>query len=534
MGVEVKGLRSGYESNVESYSIVEDATTLDPSSMSGGVGSLSLTAQDYPEASWLLGDTLDLSDTGRGKFQGFVRQADGNSQGSLSITSDSILGLLNVTRTINTYNGTLAGAVQHVMTSMDIDNTVSVESSIASRSVVLHGFYDNVWDNLRRFLTAQQVELSLVFNTIVVRPVRNNEAYPERMTDEGWSVASTGATRTVEVKYYPTTFGGQVEVYPVVGQEPPTLTVDANEVVTTDIQLNAAVVSVNQPVHIATVENRPYPGTNGVYAVAGSDGLPVTPAQWAAQGGYVWVETTNDPRVIRVTVRGMSDESLQPYKIAMTAGTSSYYPALRITGTSSVWREESIVLYTGAASNVTADESSPVIENYYIQTLDQAFKVGVQAAKTHSGVVSSLSGAATDLNRPGGNSEGEHWTIGDFNAEQTPGFTIAGFNLTWAGKTIEDFNEAMAAKVALLFGNQSFGNAVGSRLIGADANFRIDSVTTTPEALTFSASSDTTVQDFNERQYTKNIGDLNRQWSGRIMGEFATKPLLGGILPWQL
>lgn len=526
MGVEVKGLRSGYESNVESYSITEDATTLDPSSSSGGVGSMTVSAQDYSEASWLLGDLLDLSDTNRGKFQGLVRSTKGNASGSLSITADSILAKLNVTRTIPPYWGPLSGAIQHVMDAMLVTNPVSVDSSIASRTVVLHGFYDNVWDNLRRFLIAQQVELSLVFNTVMVRPIRKRDAYLERLSDNSWSVDSSGVSKSVTVHYYPTNYGDQLEIYPVAGTTPPTLSVDAGETVETEVQLNASVRFVNQPVCVSTVQNRPYGGTQGVYSVAGGDGLPITPSQWAAQGGFVWVGMTDDPRVLKIVVRGMDNPDLQPYRIAMTAGTSSYYPSLHVTGTASVWTDESITLITGAPQDITVDDSTAQIENPYVRTLSQAVNVGVQAAKAHAGVVSQVSGSAGDLNRPGGTSEGERRTIAEFNAERTAGSTVASyFGTVWAGQTIKQFNAAQAAITALLFGNQSFGNAVGARLKGAEANYRIDSTTTTQDGISFSASSDTTIADFNSRWSGQTIASFNGSWSGRIVREFATKPL---------
>lgn len=483
-------------SNLKTFSVQEDATPIDPSSSSGGVGQISVGMDDFEDAQRLIGQVV-LADGSRGKTSGNVRTLNA-ADGALTLTADSVLGMFNTDRVVSPFVGTFKDAIQYYCDLVNIQNDVIVDSTLASRSVRYPGFTGNVWVSIKQILSKEQVEMALVFDRVYVRPLRLLVADQNRSVSKGWTVDNSNAARSVDVYYYNHGYGTQREVYPVPGTEASIYNVGPGETVVFTEQLNASLFSVNQPVVQNFVANSTFSGTNGVYSVAGNDGKPITAAQWTAQGGSVKVRITDDPSIIEITIVGANASLPAPFRIGMTSGSSNFYNSLHITGTAVTWNKKLVNLRTGVPEDETSTEVGVTVDNPFISTYAQALSLGMRTAGAYAGLNYNVTGTALDINRTNEGRDLIQATIEDFNIEYLPGTTISTFNTVWAGKTIEDFNEFWDNKVDLLWENQLFGNAPGARVLNPDANFRINSATTTESAVQYTASLDTLVGDFND------------------------------------
>lgn len=519
------GQPSNTTSNLHGFSVQEDATPIDPGSSEGGVGTISVSIDDSPSAKRYLGGIV-LADGSRGKTSGIVRSIQA-TDGIVSLSADSILGLFNTEKTIMPFVGTLSQAVQYYCDLVGIPNDVQVHSSVASRSVTYPGGLGNVWVRVKQMLAAEQVEMALVFDRVYVRPLRTIKADLSRLSTAGYTLSNDGAAKSVEVNYYTTSSGTQMEVYPRKDEDAQIIVVDAGDVQVIEQPVNASLTSVNQPVPTYFVNDRPYPSTQGVYAVSGVDDLPIQPAQWTAAGGSLKVEITDDPSILRITVTGANLPDLSPFRIAMSSGSSNHYNSLHITGTGVSWVKDSVTIVTGASGATTSSDVGVVVDNPYIRTAAQAYSTGMKTAASYSGVQYNVSGTAFALNRTGDNRELIQMTIADFNAE-TVGDTFADFNAEWSGQTFADFNASWQNRADLLWENQLFGNAPGARVFEDEAAFRVTRATTNESSVQFTANLDTIFQDFNPVWAGSTIADFNAQFVGYTFKDFSVVPLRRG------
>lgn len=509
--------------NIKSFSVQEDATPIDPGSSFGGVGQITLTMNETKNSKYLLGEVVLGAGT-RGKTSGLVSSVT-STNGDITITADSILNLFNSDRITMPLNTTLSAAFQYYCTLVGITNDLVIDTSIASRAIIYPGWNGNMWIHIKQILSKEQIEMSLVFNRIYVRPLRLLVANTDRTTSFGWSTDNKSIAQQIEIYYYNNTYGTQKEIYPLTTESPSIYQVDASETVTFTQQLNASLVSVNQPMCIDFVYNHAYDSTGGVYAVSGNDGLPITAAQWIAQGGSITIRITDDPSIIEVTIHGASMTDYAPYRIAMTSGSNNFYNSLHITGTGIIWDKKLLTLTTGAADTLTSEKIGTTVDNPFVSTLAEAYNLGAITAGIYSGSNTVISGSAYDINRSDTYRELIQATIGDFNAEVTSGTLISVFNVTWNTKTIADFNDYWANKVNLLWENQIFGNASGARILTSDAIYRISTATTTEADINFSGIIDTLINDFNPLWTGKTITDFNAEFITRTMKDFSITPL---------
>lgn len=514
---------AGGGSNLKSYSVQEDSTPLDPGSSFGGVGQITINANTAADSMLLIGEVV-LNDGARGRTTGTVRDVN-DSNGDLTVTADSILGLFNSDHIIQPYIGTLSGAINYYCDVVGIQNNVTVEAAVADRPVVYPGWNGNVWVHIKQLLAKEQVEMALVYNRVVVRVPRNITANTERTTTFGRNVNNRSAAKKVEIYYYNHQDVTQAEVYPLTTEEPTIYQVDANEEVVFTQQLNASLISINQPVAVDFVRNSSYSGSSGVYSVTGNDGLPITALQWTAQGGSVRVKIMDDPSVIEITIRGASMTDYAPYRIAMSSGASNLYNSLHLTGRGVAWDKKLITIPTGASSAVTGEDVGITVDNPFISTRAQAYSLGAITAASYSGINYTISGTSYDINRYDASRDLIQATVSDFDAETGAGTLVSGFDTTWQSQTVAEFDAYWQAKVDNLWENQLFGNAAGARVLTPDANFRIDSATTTESSVQFTASLDTLVSDFDPIWPGATVADFDAQFAGKLVKDFAIIPL---------
>lgn len=508
---------------IASYTVQEDVTSFDPSSMTGGYGQLTFSTDDYDESFRVQGTTVTLEDGSRGKFQGLVRSLDG-ADGVLNVTADSTLALFNSWHSVPPFVGTLDDYVSDLAARVGITVPIIVGDGPSLPTITAPGFLGNVWDNLKKCLSANRCEVALVYNNLMVRQARTTSAYAENVITESYTVNDQTTAELVEIVWRENTgLTAQNPIYPGPLETTP-LSVEANSTITQAFTLSASMLSVNQPVVQDWVDDLPYGGTNGVYSVVGKDELPITAAQWTAAGGSLTVSLTDDPSVIEVTVKGANIPTLSPFRIAMSSGSSTYYDSLRITGTAITWTEHTLTLHTGALPNATGQSVGVTVTNPFITSLAQAYTAGFYAAATYSGGRKTLTGSTPTLNRPGSTEEFISATMEDFNNVNTSA-TMADFNAEYSGQTMEQFNAYWAQVAELRFDNQLFGQGVGSRFFRSDAMYRVVSTTTSAADVQYTAVLDTTMGDFNEAHSGRTMGDFNVEYAGYRIQDFNLAPL---------
>ena len=460
VGINVDG-----DERIIVYSVQETATPLDPSNTGAAFGQVTYTTT--ADSAKLL-QNVTLNDPEKPWINPANVTELSNTDGLVSVTADTMMSKMNHWFTMLPYSGTLQGYMKQISSLCGMSPTIQVASDIASLPVVAIGYEGNVWEGFKEFLSANKLEAVYDNNQIKIRkPNEDNHVikYPTTIT-RNHSAQATAEIVVVKFKeLWTPTIQSNIEFYPDHDDySAGILSVEAGETVIHEIQLDASVVSVNQPVckdYVAA--NTSAAGTSGWYSVAGNDGKPIEASRWAAGGGKLEVRTTRDPSVIEVIITGSKVEEYAPYQIAMTAGESSYYNSLHITGRGLRWTEREIEVHTGAPTASTEQETRQEVENRHILTKGQAYNAALQASRALCGGFLTYSGSSA----PFGPNVGqrvrlddayyrtetttevaenkqfeltEHTLISDFNTAN-PTQTIAQFNSKYSGKRFLDFNE---------------------------------------------------------------------------------------------
>lgn len=512
--------------NIIHYTSVEDATPIDPGSNAGGYGQISWELESWPLARRLLNTDIALADNERGRSSGVVRNVSGGLSRA-TVTADSEVGKLHVVRSVQPYSGSLSGLFQYYLDLAGIYSELDFQAQ--DRTVHVPGFYGIVWDHVKYVTSAFQVELALVGDNVVVRELRTLEAEIDFLTDISYEVQTQTSAIAVAVNYYNNHKITKGEVYPIPGEEPSIQSVEAGETVEWDIELHASLSHVYQPVCSINVGPGNRSGSDGVYTVVGNDNLPIQPKQWTDNGGKLEVILHADTSVVTVKVTGADIPHLSPFRIAESAGGHDYN-SLHITGDGVAWKEQTLLLYTGADPLQTSEELGTTVSNPYISTPSQAMFTGQHTAASLSGAAIRIRGSATTINRITNDRGQVVATLGDvdFVHSQEGISTGPQFNTKYAGQSLQDFDDNWRDMFLDEFQNQVFGNVAGARIKIDDAYYRITSATITPSQIDFEAEMDTTIADFNEVWDNISTEEFNRVYDGASLGDFSMAPLWRG------
>jgi hypothetical protein len=520
--------------NTSDYSVIEDATPLDPSDTTGGTGTFTFGVSDQGVTPAFRGRTAQLADGAQGTTTGTINseQSDGTT---ITVSADSRLIALNVVRTAQPYAGTLSGAFNYYLSLVNITSGILIDSSIASTPVVVPGWSGNVWDKIRSFAAVYQFEVSLVSNNIVARAPRQRIAQNYRDSQETWSITNNNIARAVEVYYYQAQQQTAALAYPLGGWNASVqpLQVNAGEVLTTTLPLApsagsagliASLSSVSQPTAVDSVDR--YYTASSVYCVAGNDGLPIPAAQWLAGGGNLTVAISPDTRSLVVTITGSSVTQYAPYRIGMSSGTSNFYSSLRIVGNGVFGNKVLARFDTGNTIDQAPTEVGATIDSEFINSYLDAVRVGRAAVARYCGPTHTISVTTTGINKANDPNSLAYPTMGQFNADSDfAGKTMAQFNAQFSGWTLKQFNDYEFAKVANNFENQAFGNVSGARVFWRNSYFRIRTATIGPGSLQYTAERDTMMSDFNTAAAGMTMAQFNALHAGETMGDFNAAPL---------
>ena len=142
--------------------------------------------------------------------------------------------------------------------------------------------------------------------------------------------------------------------------------------------------------NIRTRANNQVYFARSVYSVVGKDNKPITPAQWYAEGGSLHIEKGDEANQIKVTVTGMSNERLAPYRIAESDGQTDY-STLRIYGHAYLCDQETFTFYTGYPYKTDAVK----IDSMNLTTKTQAYEACVYKAQSAFGYSAEMDWTGT-------------------------------------------------------------------------------------------------------------------------------------------
>lgn len=520
--------------NAYAYSVAEDSTPLDPSSSSGGFGQITLTVPDFAGSDQVMGKTITLSDGARGVTEGTIVSLS-SDEFNLNITANAQLGLLNSTVSALSYSGTLGGYFGYLLGLVGITTGFQVDASITGRAVTFPGWQGNLWDQMKALCAGQQVEVTFVSDSIVMRPVRLNIAQTYRDESHQWTLDTSNIAQSVSCYYYQGVQQASALAYPLTGLAANTTveSVDANQTVIATLPLTptgvngtgvgASMQSVQQPVCIDNM-TLGYSGTSA-YTVMGNDNLPYPAAKWIANGGNVSVAIGPDNASLVVTITGCSDPSKGPYRLAIADPylPNVYHSSLYLLGTGVFYNKQLLTVSSGVSAQQTSNQALPTIDNFSIVTSSDARSAALWAVATAQ-MTKTLNVNALGINGAADVNAYTQMTMGQFDALFAAG-TFGAFDAQFPGETFGQFDVWSEAQVAGQFTNQAFGNVAGARVLYRNAWHRITTATITPTGLTYTAVADTTFGDLDGVWAGQTFGAFDAVWAGKTFGQFTPEPL---------
>jgi hypothetical protein len=566
------------QTNLTGYSVQEDATPLDPSDTTGGVGQIDFETNWVrgPEGSVQLpGLDVELRDAYRGTTYGNITDAGLTDNEQVGVTASGRLGALVGTVSAKPMVDTLQNIVLYYLSLAGITDGIVIDPDIAFLPVAVPGFNDDLWLRTKQLVSVAGCEITLVSNKVVVRPVRSFESDTSKQTDIKWSVSKGDAAQAIEVTYYENLWVGNDLIYPYTDDEranAQSWQVDESAILEDDVQTTVSIGRVVQPIVVDFVPQDfgredaevQVLRTQSVYSVFDADNNPVTAQNWRNNGGKIEVTINDDTMSFHVKITAATGVGKGPYRIVGRTEPSSSksvvesdtktdygdkntkkdnvttttitginselsddsedYPSFFLVG-DGVWVNPKVLtIPTGVTGSTSVNEVGTTVQVPSVTTIEDAYRVGLKVGGKWSGSNMTLSGTLTSINRISGSGSILYRSIGDFNAD-SGSQTIAKFNSDHAGQTVGQFNAAELAKVKDTFDNQVFGNVAGARLKYGDAYYRIDTATVTDADISFTASADTTIADFNDAFAGATLADFNTRFAGKSFKQFNRVPL---------
>lgn len=529
------GLIAGGPTNIKSYSLTEEATPIEVSDSRGSVGELSINAveSDRPDGSVLLmDDYVDLEDGSNGTTQAIVRGVS-TSESDLSLNLESRLGLLTVDRQALPQNTSLGNALTYYLGLVGIVDHYLIDATIYARPVVYQGWYGNVWFYLKQICVAQGIEVALVSDNIVFRPVRGREAVVYRDSAVSLDIDNSDTARSVEVYRYTNEYRAVGLAFPPGGwtDETPVWQVDAGETQTFDVPINASLISVSQPVCVSSVV--PNYSASSVYTVTDKNKNIVDPIAWNRGGGSVTVALNENTQSLTFTVHGYNDYENQPFRIAMPIGSGNetdVYSSVRVVGEGVFFDKVKHTFLASVNEDRTTQLVGATVDNPFITTIPQVQDAGARAASRWSGPAQTLAVTTVGINRVGVTGSANYYTFGDYDIDKPNILSFAHFDAdAVTGTTFQSFDDYITTLTKQEFKNQAFGNVAGARRRHRFAWYRIVKATLTEDSVSYTAEEDTLFGDFDsEWPNGSTFGDFDNVWNGKAFADFSSIPLWRG------
>lgn len=513
---------------VVNWSIVEDATTLVPGS-GGGVGACTFTLGPDVDAKRLARRAFDFEETGRGTTQGIVTVASGNAI-STTVNGTNRMQALVTNVQADPFAGTLQAALTYYFSLAGITEPFYIDAALSSVSVIAQGFDGALWDFLSKELApAYAFEMAFVSDRIVVRTLLQREVVTYRDTaPPTWGQDFGQLAQKVRVSWYELASRTNIIVYPSTEgwtEDADIISVDAGEQLELELEIDTSLSSIQQPVPVDYVWRQT---NDSVYAVVGSDNLPIPAAQWVGMGGSVSVEIGADTRTIILRVNAPTSEQYAPYRLAMSDGSGDY-SSLRIRGSGVTSVKHEIEAETGVTPAQSSTEVGIEVDSRAIRTISQAYDILAYALAPYMDGSQTLSVTSGGVHKVGDSGAYSVVSVGEFeDMLQFSGKTVGEVEdwLVANGyDTVGEVEDWLASLAALEFQNQAFGNVAGARVLHEDCMYRITSATTTRATVSYQALEHTTVGDVEDEFDGMTVGQIEDMLAGATVGEVNTAPL---------
>lgn len=524
MGIKVEILGEIVE--VSDYGVTEQSTPLSGSDTSGGVGSIRLNvpARDPHQGTSKLsrlrsmgvgvlrGAPVRLVDSRRGLTLG--RLTDIRASGpmdELTIECSTRLAELNIYNVqAEPFSGTLRGAMEYYVTlaGWTDPSFLVVDNDIALMPFVAPGWTGELWYNLKRICQAKGVEINLISGTVIVSPAHSRRIYAGLATDRSVSTGGGTLAQQVEVYCYHTEAISNALVYPSVsGVEADTFNVSAGEITEYAITLSASVTDVTQPIAQDWVS--PYEVSASVYSVLTSNGDRVPADLWRQYGGSVEIiiqPDTSNLRMIVTAPRGLLIGGAEPtgYTFADFAdGSNARRATLRLVGTGVRHNREKLTFPTGVPAQLTDSIVGATVDNPFVATIDDAYRVANRTVFESAGLAQDLSVSLSSVSRRDATGERTMPTNAEVVAAilSAPGVStnaqMQAYHKTTLGlKTNADVENYWYSTVRGRT-DQAFGNVPGARLYDARSHswYRVREANVSPEAISVTAEIDNLTSD---------------------------------------
>lgn len=440
----------GFTNNkLTGWSVVEDAVSLDRDSTTGGFSEYSLEGAGYVEAADVMTKEIRLDSPVFGRTHAFVRSIT-NTPWSWSATLNDPFYRLDVSAEVKHLQGvTMDKVIAQVFKAAGVESPkvyvakptanernpfIAPKTTIATKTYDFVGGKGNLWTILKSFLSANNYQITWVYDTIVLfenhtvltrfqgstvdysiqwvigEPFSHIECtyYPPvvHATSSDYKSGNIGGTRpTVPGEdrislIHPQPSNNKTTVESIKAAE--VLSVESGETKEFVLEIQGTIDylysqpecvmpnEVGTDFNIRTRANNQVYFARSVYSVVGKDNKPITPAQWYAEGGSLHIEKGDEANQIKVTVTGMSNERLAPYRIAESDGQTDY-STLRIYGHAYLCDQETFTFYTGYPYKTDAVK----IDSMNLTTKTQAFEACVYKAQSAFGYSAEMDWTGT-------------------------------------------------------------------------------------------------------------------------------------------
>jgi hypothetical protein len=383
------------------------------------------------------------------------------------------------------------------------------DDSLPATTINSPGYQGDLWVFVKQLASANDFEVTVIRNFIVVRPVRQRVIDASNIIDQNIQIQDIELAREFDVAYYNYSPETDFLAFPKGGWTPdvPVYQVEANETVEFEVDLEFFLTSVQQPT-VQDLVTKEY-DIASVYSVSGNDNLPVPAAQWTSFGGDMSFEILGSGNRLKITITGPDFPELSPYSISVSDGSTSY-STLRVVGTGLNYHRELYTEKTGLSVFDTPNEKGTEIDNPAIDTLADAKKYALfgrrlyalprQTFSTSSRTFPRLEGSVPFFFYP---------TFADFNSSVSAEYSFNNFNSDYSGITFDQFTTDVLNTVP-----QGFGEVSGSRVKLADAFYRVRNVTITPDVISIDAEYDTLFSDLISVFRAPQWKDLPASWGG--------------------
>lgn len=400
----------------ENFSVTEEATPLAAGDSTGAVGNINvnlLNADPYLATGTgafaalakygyglLIDQDITIVDDEWGTTDGTISNASDGGNGLIAVTAISRQGVLNAYNVkAQPFVGTLGNLFRYYCSLAGIaSGNVAVDSALNTRPIAAPGWIGELWYYLKQLAVAQSAEIAYVGGKYTLRQVRTRYAVQGYEIGKSKDTPLPTLAQSVEVYQYASYGITNQLVYPIGGWTPETevLNVNAGEIAEYTLQLSASVSSIQAPTMMTSVP--PTWNTSSVYTVVANDGLPVSPEMWSSRGGRLTVTINPDTTSLKVVIRGAdrvptsAGAAATNFSIALGSDTTgSRYSTLRIVGTGVAFDKTKIAVRTCVPPSKTSTEVGVTIDNIFLSSTDQVYRMGTVAAAQYAGASPTIS-----------------------------------------------------------------------------------------------------------------------------------------------